>query len=477
MRSLSTLDTLFVSMDTPRWPLHGGGVLVLDPKTSPHPVTFEMVKQHLENQLPAMPPLRRRLIRTPFGLTEPVWAEDPDFNIDRHVHRIAIPKPGSAAELRELVAQLGDPPLDETRPLWDVWFIERLKHGRIALFIKMHHAYVDGMGGLDMLSHLMTTSPHMAHEVPPDDWKADRIPTGPEMLLRAVPNMVTRPLRAARAGTGLARAVGPGPLVSLLRRGKKQNEPAKTTGAPFKCPHVFFSEISPGQIRRAMGWVAAPMDDIATVRDAFGVKFNDVALAMVTGSLRNYLLERGGLPDEPLTAVNPVNMRHETDEHAVENRFSLLTPLLPTHIADPVERLEDISIAMGKAKSGLQHSGTNPVENLFDLVTPGTLELVMHALTRNLVPELPPVFNLCVTNIATSKEPRFICGARIEEFYIMMMQALGVGPVCAVITYAGKAFFSFTTNRELVPDPQRLADGLLEELGVLCKAAAERGSH
>jgi diacylglycerol O-acyltransferase len=474
MRSLSTLDTLFVSLDTARWPLHGGGVLVLDPKPSPNPVTFEMVKQHLQSQLPAMPPLRHRLVRTPFGLTEPVWAEDPDFNIDRHVHRIAIPPPGGAAELRELVAQLGDPPLDETRPLWDVWFIERLKHGRIALFIKMHHAYVDGMGGLDMLSHLMTTSPEILHEVPPDHWKPERIPTGPEMLLRAVPNMVTRPLRAARAGTGLARAVGPGGVASLLRRGKKQNAPAKTTGMPFKCPHVFFSEISPGQIRRAMGWVGASMDDITMVHDAFGVKFNDVALAMVTGSLRNYLLERGELPDQPLTAVNPVNMRHETDEHSVENRFTLLAPLLPTHISDPVERLETISAAMGKAKSSLQHSGTNPVENLFDLVTPGTLELVMHALTRNLVPELPPVFNLCVTNIATSREPRFICGARIDEFYIMMMQALGIGPVCAVITYAGTAFFSFTTNRDLVPDAQRLADGLLEELEILRKAAAER---
>src|SRR5512144_576733 len=116
MRSLSTLDTLFVSLDTPRWPLHGGGVLVLDPSTSSEPVTFDMIKQHLHHQLPAMPPLRRRLVRTPFGVKEPVWAEDPDFNIDRHVHRIAVPPPGGAAELRELVAQLGDPPLDETRP-------------------------------------------------------------------------------------------------------------------------------------------------------------------------------------------------------------------------------------------------------------------------------------------------------------------------------------------------------------------------
>ncbi len=176
MRSLSTLDTMFISAETPRWPLHGGAVLVLDPTTSPNPVTFDVVKQQLQDQLPAMPPWRRRLVRTPFGVTEPVWAADPDFNIDRHVHRIAVPPPGGAFELHELVAKLGDPPLDETRPLWDVWFIERLKHDRIALFIKMHHAYVDGMGGLDMLSHPMTTSPDIAHEVPEDHWKPDRIP-------------------------------------------------------------------------------------------------------------------------------------------------------------------------------------------------------------------------------------------------------------------------------------------------------------
>jgi hypothetical protein len=102
MRSLSTLDTMLISADTPRWPLHGGALLVSDPTTSPNPVTFEAIKEQLHRQLPAVPPWRWRLVRTPFGLTEPRWAEDPDFNIDRHVHRIAIPPPGGAAELREL---------------------------------------------------------------------------------------------------------------------------------------------------------------------------------------------------------------------------------------------------------------------------------------------------------------------------------------------------------------------------------------
>ncbi len=472
MRSLSTVDTVFISADTPRWPLHGGGVLVLDPATSPGPVTFEVVKEHFHRQLPVMPALRWRLVRTPFGLTEPHWAEDPDFNIDRHVHRIAIPPPGGGAELRELVAQLGDPPLDESRPLWDVWFIEGLERGRLALFIKMHHAYVDGMGGLDMLSHVMTSAPDIPLETQQDRWKPDRIPTGAELLLRAVPTTLMRPVRATRAVARLARAVGPGPVLSLVRRGRKPDAPAKTSGMPFSCPRVFFNKVSPGQIRRAVSWVGASMEDIATVRDAFGVTFNDVALAMVTGSVRNYLLERAELPDRPLMAGNPVNMRHETDAHVIENRWTMVLPLLPTHLLDPVERLEVISKGMGKVKSTVRHAGTNPLENVFDLVTPGTFEFVTHVMASRLVPDLPPVFNVVVTDVATSKEPVFICGARIDEFYIMMMLALNIGPECAVITYAGKAHFCFTTNRDLVPDAQRLADGLLEELEILRKAAA-----
>ncbi len=473
MRSLSTLDTMFISADTPRWPLHGGAVLVLDPTTAPNPVTFEVIKEHLHRQLPAVPPWRWRLVRTPFGLTEPYWAEDPDFNIDRHVHHIAIPPPGGAPELRELVAQLGDPPLDESRPLWDVWLIEGLEGGRLALFIKMHHAYVDGMGGLDMLPHVMASAPDIPLETPQDRWKPERIPTGAELLLRAVPTTLMRPVRATRAMARLARAVGPGPVVSLVRRGRKPDTLAKTSGMPFSGPRVFFNKVSSGQIRRSMGWVGASMQDIAPVRDAFGVTFNDVALAMVAGSVRNSLLERGELPDRPLMAGNPVNMRHETDEHAIENRWTMVLPLLPTHISDPVERLEVISKGMGKVKSSLRRAGTNPVENLFDLVTPGTVEFAAHVMTSALVPQLPPIFNVVLTDVATSKEPVFICGARIDEFYIMMMLALNIGPECAVITYGGKAHFAVTANRDLVPDAQRLADGLLEELEILRKAAAE----
>ncbi len=400
-------------------------------------------------------------------------AEDPDFNIDRHVHHIAVPPPGGASELRELVAQLGDPPLDESRPLWDVWFIEGLEGGRLALFIKVTHAYVDGMGGLDMLSHLMTSAPDIPVEIPQDRWKPDRIPTGPELLLRTVPTTLMRPVRVTRAVARLARAVVGDSVVSLVRRGRKPDAPAKASGMPLSGPRVSFNRVSPGQIRRSMGWTGASMEDIATVRDAFGVTFNDVALAMVTGSVRNYLLERGELPDRPLIAASPVNMRHETDARAIENRWTVVIPLLPTHISDSVERLEVISKGMAKVKSTLRRAGTNPAENIFDIITPGAVERLWHALTSGLVPELPPIFNVVFTNVAGSKEPRFICGARIDEFYIMTLQAFNIGPVGAGITYAGKAHFCFTTNRDLVPEAQRLADGLLDELGILRKAAAE----
>lgn len=467
MKTLATLDTLFVSLDTARWPLHGGGIFVLDPSTAPAELTFDVFTSHVRRELPVLTPLRRRLVRTPFGLAEPVWVEDPDFNLDRHVHRIAVPAPGGSTELRHLVAKLGDTPLDGSRPLWDMWFIEGLQHGRVAVFFKMHHAYTDGMGGLKMLSHLMTDSAESPPEAPRDRWKPDRVPTGAEMLVRAVPKIITQPLRATRAITGLARAVIPGRLAALLRPTVEDGPSERATGAPFDCPRVSISEVSPGQIRRSMGWIQAPMSDIQQVREAFDVTFNDVCLAMVTGSLRSYLSDRGELPTSPLTAVNPVNMRDESDSTEVENKFSLLVPLLPTQIADPVERLRTITSGMGRAKTSLKRAGTNPVENIFDIVTPGAVELAVGVLSSNMAPDIPPVFNMCLTNIAGARQPQFICGAEVEEFYIMMMQALGIGPVCAVVTYAGIANFSFTTNGDLVPDAQELADGLRNELQIL----------
>lgn len=474
MQRLTTLDTLFISLDTPRWPLHGGGLLIFDPDTAPEPLTGDTAREQLRNAVTAMPPLRRRLVRVPFGLAEPVWVEDPDFDFDRHFHHIAIPAPGNTATLRNLVAQLGDRPLDESKPLWEAWFIEGLPDGRVALFLKVHHACIDGMGGLAMLRAMFTDEPDIPHAAPKDDWHPDRMPTAMEMLARAVPSLMTRPGRAARALVSLGRSIGPGPLVGAPTRDQKREDSAASSAMPFKCPEVSFNKSTPGQFRRSMGWVDLPVGSITTVRKAFDVKFNDVALTLVAGSVRKYLLARGELPAEPLTAVNPVNMRSTSQVGVTENRFSLLIPLLRTDLGEPVERLRTTSAGMGRAKSALRKASGNPVEHLFDVVPPGAIGMLTQALTSSIAPDIPAVANMCVTNVSTSEEPLYFCGARLDEMYIMMMQSLGVGPVVALISYAGRVYFTVTANRDLVPDPQVLADGILDELELLLKAAAQK---
>ncbi len=470
MKPLSTLDTLFATMETARWPLHGGGVLIIDPSSAPSGLSFIQFVEHIRRALPDLPPMRRRLVQVPFGLSDPYWVEDPDFRLERHLHRVAVPAPSGAHELQELVSQLGDPPLDFSRPLWDIWYIEGLANGRIGVYIKMHHACVDGMGGLAMIRALFTNAADERPLGSVDEWVPERVPSPPELALRALPATIARPFRAATAVAGMARALAPGVVQGLVGHSESADRESMPSVGLFGGPIVPLSTVTPGQLRRSMGWVGIPLEDIAEVRNLHGGTLNDVALAMCGGALRAYLVKRGQLPEQSLTAFNPVNMRTEGPEGEPRNQFSLLLTALHTEIADPLERLGAISHRMDRSKTTLRKVKRNPVEDIFTVLTPGLVSSLANLATSSVVPELRAPANLCVTNVAFTQEDLYFAGAKVEDFYIMMMQSLGLGLVVALVSYAGRLHVAITANRDAVDDPQEIADGCAREIAVMVAA-------
>ena len=234
MKRLSDLDTLFLTLDNERYPLHGGGLLVFDPSTSPEPWTLAHVRDHLIRLLPVMPPLRRRLVEVPFGLAAPVWVEDPEFNIDDHLHTLGIPAPGGDRELAAVADEIGSLPIDWRRPLWDLWFLEGLADGRKAIILRMHHAAVDGMGGVEMIFQMFSAEPGgEAIGAKEDDWKPEPVPSQGEMFVRALPTVVMRPVRTVRALAGLGGVILQRSIKSATR---SEDKPDTGSGArPARC--------------------------------------------------------------------------------------------------------------------------------------------------------------------------------------------------------------------------------------------------
>src|SRR4051794_12590372 len=178
MQRLTGLDATFLYMETPAMHMHVAGVAVFDPSTVPGGYSFDKVKELVESRLHLLPPFRRRLVEIPFQLHHPLWIEDPDFDLDYHVRRTALPSPGGQSELAELTADLTARPLDRSRPLWEMYVIEGLENGHIATVTKMHHAAIDGVSGAELTVNLLDLQPEPAEVDPPEEpWKPDRIPS------------------------------------------------------------------------------------------------------------------------------------------------------------------------------------------------------------------------------------------------------------------------------------------------------------
>ena len=464
MKRLSGLDAAFLAVESDRWPTHVACITVFDPADCPDGYHIDRFKQSLADRLHLLPPLRWRLVDPPLSLGRPHWIEDPDFDLDWHIRRIGLPAPGTRNELSEVCTEIYRHRLDRRRPLWELWVIEGLEHGHVAVFWKIHHACIDGIAGASIQEVMFDPDPTGGvHITPPlEPWQPEPFPSGARMFLSSLPSFAATPIR-------LAKEVG-----RILPNAPELVRTARAGGLPLPGGGVARTRFNDAVTEhRTWGFCSISLDDVKAVKNAYDVKVNDVVLAITAGSLRRWLDDRGELPDVPLAASVPVSVRGPKGELVTGNAISGMPVSLATHLDDPVERLRAIHTNAMAAKEMQRALGAQTIMNLIDTPPPAMLSLALRFYAKtNLVKRHPPVTNLPISNVPGPPRQLYVLGAPIRAFFSMGLLLDGAGLFVGAMSYKDQMDFGILSCKEMLPDPFELADGIVEELEILLKSAS-----
>jgi len=481
MQQLTGLDAAFLALETANATGHVGGVCILDPRDAPEPLTLGRLTDVLGERLPLVPVLRRKLQNVPLGLDQPYWVDDPDFDIEYHIRELALPRPGSDAQLTEQVARLHARSLDRSRPLWEIYLITGLARRRAAVYTKIHHAAIDGVSGAELLTVLLDLTPEGREPPAAAPFRPAR-PPGPAALAGlaalAGARLAWRPVQTVRLANQLVRvlptlapAVGTfaGGLLGLNRGdgGIIATSAGRPPATPFNGPitqhrRVAFRSVDLGRVKQ--------------VKNAFGVSVNDVVMAMCAGALRRWLAEHDALPQAPLVAMIPVSVRDPSSQGALGNKVSAMLTTLPTATAQPERRLEIVHAATKIAKAQQAAIPQGLVDQISDFAPPAlTARAARVVFATGLLHRLPP-FNLCISNVPGPNVPVYLCGAKLLAHYPVSVITDGQGLNITVIGYLGQLHFGLTGCRELVPDIDAVAGYLADELDLLTEAAGPRAT-
>lgn len=461
MQRLSGLDASFLYLETAAQPMHVCSILELDATTMPGGYTFDRLRDALGMRIKAMPEFREKLADSRFNLDHPVWVEDNDFDVDRHLHRIGLPVPGSRAELAEICGHIAALPLDRRRPLWEMWVIENIAGtdayagGRLAVLTKVHHAGVDGVTGANLMSQLCSTE---ADTPPPDPVEGSGRASSWEIAVNGAMQFAARPLKLVN--------VLPMTLSSVFDTLKRARS-GLTMARPFAAPQTVFN--ANVTAHRNVGFTQLDLEDIKTVKNHFGVKVNDVVMALVAGGLRRFLLERDELPDDTMVAMVPVSV-HDTSDRPGRNQVSGMFSRLETHIADASERLKAIAEANSIAKQHSSAIGASLLQDWTQFAAPAVFGVAMRLYASTRLGEALPVHNLVVSNVPGPQAPLYFLGAQIDAMYPLGPIFHGSGINITVMSLTGALNVGIMSCPELVPDLWDLADSFTAGLDELLDA-------
>jgi diacylglycerol O-acyltransferase / wax synthase len=458
---LSAVDASFLAQERANSHMHIGAVLLLE---GPAPA-YDDFLNHIRSRLHLVPRYRHKLAFPPLETGRPIWIDDPSFNLEYHVRHTALPAPGTEAQLRALAARIHSQRLDRAKPLWELWLVQGLEDNRFALISKNHHALVDGVSGVDLITVLFDLSPvpqALPHEGEP--WHAAREPSGVELAARGVKGLARLPFELA--GGALSAATHPASSLDQVKEvleGIGEVAWAGLNPAPETPLNV---AIGP---HRRLGFVRNDLADFKLVKNTFGGTVNDVVLSVVAGGLRTWLRARGirteGLE---LRALVPVSVRTKDDDGHLGNRIVVMRGPLPVYVEDPVARLRVVRQAMDGLKESKQAVGAAAITNLEALAPPTILAQAsrLQFSTR--------LFNLLVTNVPGPQFPIYVLGRELRDTYPIAFlpenQALSI----AIMSYNGGMDFGLLGDYDALQDIEDLGDALRAALVELVDAAGGR---
>ncbi|MDP1734659.1 MAG: wax ester/triacylglycerol synthase family O-acyltransferase [Sulfuritalea sp.] len=473
IETLSGVDGAFLNLETAATPMHVGSLHLFEVPPGYKGNFFAAVRQMMESRM--VPVLRRRLAALPLRLANPVWLQD-EIDLERHIRRVRIPKPGTWAQLEAVVADLHAELLDRSYPLWMMYVLEGLASGDKAYYFKIHHAMLDGQAGVALASALFDTSPDA---VPPPKRKAraaasETKPAAAEpgtlaLVAAAFRHDAAQYVKLVRELPGVVRTlaaiVGNSVKSSSGRaRGKTGSEHAADFGELKRS--ISFGPRTPFNIaitpERGFATATVPRAELKAIAAANDATVNDVVLALCSGALRRYLKRNAAIPRKALIASMPISLREQGNtEMRTQATLSLVN--LATNVADPQKRLQAIRDSAGATKSVARQAKSVIPTDIPLIGVPWLLGALASLYGRSsVVDTLPVLANVLVSNVPGPPVPLYVGGLRMTGYWPLSIVEHGVGLNITLMGYAGNLCLGFVVARCAVPDARQLADDFLD---------------
>jgi WS/DGAT/MGAT family acyltransferase len=460
MQRLGGMDSAFLYFETPTMHMHVGGLMLVDPSKAKRPYSFEDYREYIASRMHRVPQFRRKLAMVPLNLGKPSWVEDPDFDLDYHLHRAVVPAPGGDRETAAVAADVLSRQMDRNHPLWEMWIVEGRADGLIAIISKVHHSVIDGVTGANMMAELFDLEPDSQPPAEPvvDDWEPERKPSDLELVGRSLLDMVSRPV-------GVVKLL-PGTLLGVGKLAKRRGGGAPGMPAPFRAPRTSFNATVTAH--RTVAYTHVSLGDLKTIKNAFGVKINDVVMAVCSGALRNYLIARDELPDRSLIAAIPISVHASSEDKEGTTKISIMFASLASDVDDPAVRLRQIALTNDGAKADHELVGAHMLQDWAEHAAPNTFSLAARMYSGlRLANRHPVVHNLVISNVPGPPIPLYFNGGRLVELHPLGPVMDGAGLNVTVLSNMDAIGFGFIACKELMPELWDLADavpGAVEEL-------------
>jgi diacylglycerol O-acyltransferase len=462
MERMSGIDPMFVYSETPVTPMEMAYACIFDPATAPDGYSFEAVRAVLAERVPNLVPFRRRIMAVPLGLDHPRWVDDPDFNLDNHLHRVAVPAPGGERELSAMVAQVMGRPLSAHQPPWEMHLVEGLEGGRVGLIAKVHHAVIDGVAGVQLMAQLLDLTPEgrpMAAVCP--QWLPEALPSSARLVTHALPSLFASPVRAVHAVREIGRTA-----VRLARRAL--DDETGPISIPLGAPSTFETPVGAS---RSVSLAELSLSAVKEVKNRFGVTINDVVLAICSGALRSYLADHDEESGSPLVAVVPISVRGESSDGDLGNRLSAMFLPLGNDLERPLDRLRAVAESSASAKAQERAVGYGPMAAAVSEALPPVLArpVIQLGIQFGALRRLR-AGNLMISNVPGPDFPLYFAGMRMVAAHPLGPVVDGVALNITVQSYRDSLFVGINASASAVPDLPALAGSLRAELEGLLEA-------
>ena len=458
---LSALDASFLHIENSSAHMHVASVMLFEGPPPP----YDELLDAIERRLGLVPRYRQRLAYVPLGQGRPRWVDDPHLNLRYHVRVTALPSPGSEEQLMDLAGRVFSQQLDRDKPLWEIWLVEGLEDDRFALLAKTHHALVDGVSGIDIVSVLFDTSREPAAPTAAGEpWLPRPLPSSAQMLGEALLERATVPGEVARTVRAVFR--GPRRVLEGVKNAAVGVGAMAWAGLNPAPASPYNGSIGP---HRRFTWVRAELRDIKAIKDSLGGTVNDVVLATVAGALGRHLRRRGHQTDGlELKAMIPISVRSDVERGALGNRVAAMMAPLPVWCQEPLARLDIVRQELSGLKQGGQAVGAQVLTDLSGFAPPTIMDQAARLMSRQ------RFFNLVVTNVPGPQFPLYLAGRRMLDPFPMVPLAAGQGLGVALLSYDGKINFGLVGDYDMLWDLDELAADVQASLAELADTAGVR---